>query len=609
MRRAFRFLLALAFFILPVCRSQHAQAVPVQGSSRKPSLLFVTIDTWRWDYMGASGSGRADTPAMDGLAGRGVYEPEILAPCPLTTPSHASMFTGLTPLKHRVLDCMSYSLPSDVPTLAEAFKKAGYKTAAVVSGDTLKRRFGLARGFDLYDDLEMQKRYAEDIMPSSRDGAVTTRKAVAWLRGLNSGDPAFLWVHYFDLHTPYRSRPVYDAKYPKNRYAAQVNFVDDQVAALVAAIGADPGRSWRIVVVGDHGEGFGEHGEIGHGYSLYRETLDVPFIVSPRPQAPLVHPRPWAIIDIEPTVREWFGLPGNAGVDGESLFKAGTPGRNISAVSFLASFMFNVTPVYGLRRGGMMYMKHADEELYDIHSDPGETRNISGGRSLARELETSRGICEALFPQREIQAILNPTLKSTQADLDSLRGLGYIQGSVPKLSEVQRVSLRTVLQDFSALQKSRTELKSSGDIGKLKETYDAFLRKYPRAASIYRAYGRLMLQNKDYESAFTAFDTAVRLNPNDPDSLLNLGTLYIDIKKDPRAAVVLLERSCELSEAEPITHLNLGIIFNDILKDPKKAYPHFKRFLELDPENEEVPKIIAVVKKMEAAGITGSSIK
>jgi arylsulfatase A-like enzyme len=596
MKRTLRFLCALTvtlFFI-------NSSAVP---GGAKPSLLFVSIDTWRWDHIGVSGAGKVRTPALDRLAAKGLYEPEILTPCPLTTPSHASMFTGLTPLRHRVLDCMSYALPPGLPTLAEAFKNAGYSTAAIVSGDTLKRRFGLARGFDFYDDSGMQKRYADDPMPSSRDGALTTQAAIAWLRNLGSGEPAFLWVHYFDLHTPYRPRPVYEAKYPKSRYAAQVSFVDDQVASLVAALGVDKGRSWRILVVGDHGEGIGEHGENGHGYSLYRETLNVPFIIFPKPQASLVHPKPWGIIDLEPTVLEWFGFSPNTAVDGESLFKPGTAGRSLSSISLLASFMFNVNPVYGVRRAGSMFISQASEELYDISTDPGETDNLSADPSREKDLRALRENCRTVFPEQEIQSILSPTLRSTQADLDNLQGLGYIQGSTPKLNEVQRADLPTVLKDFGTVQEARTEYKRSGDTKKLKEVYAAFLRKYPRSASIYRDYGRLMLQVNDLDSAFTAFDKAVRLNPNDPDSLLNLGTLYMQIKKNPRAAALLLERSVELSEAEPIAHLNLGIIYNDIFKDPKKACLHFKRFLELDPENPEIPRIRAVVKKMEASGI------
>jgi arylsulfatase A-like enzyme/regulator of sirC expression with transglutaminase-like and TPR domain len=603
-----RFLLSaiavtLALGAGPAKPGQPAPATRAQTASAKPSLLFITIDTWRWDYIGVSGARKVQTPTLDRLARGGVYDSEMLTPYPLTTPAHASMFTGLTPLRHRVLDCMSYSLPAGIPTLTEAFKSAGYSTAAFVSGDTLKRRYGLTRGFDTYDDSGMQTRYEDDPMPSSRDGAVTTKAAQGWLKGLRPGAPAFLWVHYFDLHTPYRPRPAYEAKYPKDRYAAQAAFVDDQVASLLAAAGADPARNWRIVVVGDHGEGFGEHGELGHGYGLYRETLSVPFIIHPKPQKPMTYPKPWGLIDLDPTLREWLGLPANPGVDGTSLFRASSAERTLQSLSLLGSFMFNVTPVYGVRKGQTMYMKHALEEFYDVAKDPDQKRDLAGDASRKKELEASRAICSKVFPSQEIQSILNPTLTATQAELESLQGLGYIQGATPKLAEVQRVDLRTVLADFTELQKSRTALKKSGDLKKLKETYDAFVKKYPRAAAIYRAYGRLLLLNKDYEGAFQAFDKAVRLNPNDPDSLLNLGTLHLQLKNNPKAALVLLERSVQLSEAEPIAHLNLGIIYNDVYKDSRKAYPHFKRFIELDPQNPEIGKIRAVVQKMEAAGL------
>jgi len=597
-------LLALVPLLLLAAISSHPDSPPTPATraAPAPSLLLVTIDTWRWDHIGVSGSGKVQTPALDRLARGGVYERELLTPYPLTTPAHASLFTGLNPLRHRVLDCMSYALPGDIPTLAEAFRARGYQTGAVVSGDTLKRRYGLTRGFDAYDDSGMQNRYADDPMPASRDGAATTQLALTALKGLRPGQPAFLWVHYFDLHTPYRSHPAYEAKYPRSRYAAQVAFVDDQVAALVAALGADDTRSWRIVIVGDHGEAFGEHHEIGHGYTLYRPTLSVPFIAYPRPEPGFVHARPWGLIDLEPTLREWFALGANPGVDGESLLGSGTPGRCLYSLSLLGSLMFNVNPVFGVRRGEAMYMKHAVEELYDVSTDPDEAVDLSAVAARGKELSAARDLCGAAFPPQSIQAVLDPTLQSTQAELDSLRGLGYIQGATPKMSEVQRADIRRVLDDFNAVQKARETLLRSGDTKSLRATYDAFLKKYPRAASVYRAYGRLMLQTKDYPAAFEAFERAVRLNPNDPDSLLNLGTLYLQLRHDPKAAAVLLERSLGLSEAEPIAHLNLGILYSDYLKDPRKAYPHLKRFLELDPENGEAPRIRAVVKKMEAAG-------
>jgi len=572
-------------------------------SSGVPSLLLVTIDTWRWDHVGVSGAGKVQTPNLDRLAREGLYEREILTPYPLTTPAHASLMTGLNPLRHRVLDCMSYALPGTIPTLAEAFKARGYRTGAVVSGDTLKRRYGLARGFDTYEDTGMQNRFADDPMPSSRDGAATTGIALKALGSLPPGQPAFLWVHYFDLHTPYRTRPAYEARYPKSRYAAQVAFVDDQVAALTGAVQGDRTRLWRIVIVGDHGEAFGEHHEIGHGYTLYRPTLSVPFIAWPKPQAGFLHARPWGLIDLEPTLREWFALGANPGVDGESLLGAGTPGRSLSSISLLGALMFNVNPVFGIRRGDTMFMKHAVEELYDLAADPDEARDLSTLPARRGELASARDLCAAAFPTASIQSVLNPTLRSSQAELDSLQGLGYIQGTTPKLSEVQRVDMRVVMDDFNALQKAREALVRSGDAKRLREVYDAFLKKYPRAASVYRAYGRLMLQTKDYPAAFEAFDRAVRLNPNDADSLLNLGTLYLSLRKNPRAAAILLERSLELSESEPIAHLNLGILYSDALKDPGKAYPHLKRFLELDPGNVEAPRVRAVVKTMEAAGL------
>jgi arylsulfatase A-like enzyme len=210
------------------CGGGHETVTEGHGApaSGPPSLLLVTVDTWRWDYIGASGMGKVPTPALDRLARGGVYDAELETPCPLTTPSHATLFTGLLPLNHRILDCVSYSLPAELPTLAQAFKAKGYGTAAFISSQTLVRHFGLDRGFDHYDDGGMNRTSDSYWQTATRDGAITSAAALEYLKARAPTAPLFLWVHYFDLHIPHRARPAYDAKFP-NAYAAQVAFVDD----------------------------------------------------------------------------------------------------------------------------------------------------------------------------------------------------------------------------------------------------------------------------------------------------------------------------------------------------------------------------------------------
>ena len=548
-----------------------------------PSLLFISIDTWRWDHIGVSGQGKVETPTLDELARSGVYEPEVVVPCPLTTPSHASMFTGLVPTRHRVLDCVNYTLPRPLPHLQEAFRKKGYRTAAFVSGQTLLRRFGLDRGFDVYDDSGMRKRSEDDWMGATRDGLDTTRAALEEFDGLPASQPAFLWVHYFDAHAPYRPRPAYDRRYPGKPYRAQVAFIDDQVARLIDRVRRDEGRSWRIVIVGDHGEAFGDHHEIGHGFGLYRATEHVPLIICPVPERPLLHPRPWGITDLDPTIREWFGLPEVRDVDGASLFERGDPDRLLPALSLQSAFMFNVNPVLGIRKGNLYYMRHGVEELYDLSEDPAMLRNLARSAPHKKDLLEMRRFCNDVFPLEGLQELLFPTLESSPEELEQLQGLGYVGGLVPKLNALQRADIRDVLDHHNVLEAAKERSYQSGDWEHLVRAYRSFLKLYPTASNIYKNFGKHLVRLQRLDEARPVLEAAIRLNPEDADSLLNLGTLLLK-KGEPGKARILLEKSVELAPEDPIVWKNLGILYDDYLGEPAKAIPYYRRYLELAPE-------------------------
>src|SRR3954471_3349803 len=189
--------------------------------SPRPNVLLVTIDTLRWDHLGCYGDQRASTPVLDALARRGVRFDTAIAHVPLTAPSHASILTGLTPLRHGMRDNGGYTLPGDVPTLATRLASAVYRTAAFISGFPLDRRFGLASGFENYDDR--LTRTAGRAPYTERPADVTTDRVIAWLDQLVSasgrnlatsqGRPWLAWVHYFDPHAPYAPPAAFAARF------------------------------------------------------------------------------------------------------------------------------------------------------------------------------------------------------------------------------------------------------------------------------------------------------------------------------------------------------------------------------------------------------------
>jgi arylsulfatase A-like enzyme len=573
-------LLALVCGGIPAPAESPAPQQPLQKAPPAQSLLLVTIDTWRWDYIGVSGAGKVETPTLDRLAREGVYDPESMTSCPLTTPAHASILTGLDPLNHGILDCTKYKLNEAVPTLAEAFEAAGYATAAFVSSETLKARFGLGRGFDLYDDSGMTRRGKGDWIAPSRDGREVTEAFLQYLPTLASGQRAFVWAHYFDLHLPYRPRPAFDKKYPRDNYAAQAAFVDSEIGRVLAALKADAGRSWRIVVVGDHGEGLGEKGEDTHGIGLYRGTLHVPLILFPKPDAALLQAKPWGLVDLAPTLREWFGLPAAATSNGMSLFQKDRPGRPLFAVSAEPSLLFCVEPSLGVRQGQLLYLRGGGEELYDLQSDPAETRDLSKKPERGSDLDRLRLLYDRTWPAGWLSEALPPSLHPSQEELKNLMSLGYISGSAPPGGKVQRTDVREVMKDKSDWDRAREAAFRTGKDDDLRSLYARLVEKYPDSYALRNWYGPLLARAGRYQEAISILEPAARLYPQSGTTLMNLGVVYLSMGQ-PEKAKKFLEGALEWEPGNRLIHKELGMLYADHIVNPAKAVKHFKKYLEL----------------------------
>ena len=244
----------------------------------RPSVVLVTLDTTRADALGAMGNAKARTPALDALAARGALFERAYASTPLTLPSHTTILTCVDPEVHGVRDNGDPVAVEGLETVAQHLAARGYATAAFVAAFVLDSSFGLDRGFDLYDDeIERVDDPLSFAVPQRR-GVVVTDRALKWL-GERRRSPFFLWVHYFDVHTPRNPPPPFDRL--GDPYAGELAYADAQVARLLeGARRAARGREMLIVVVGDHGESLGQHYEATHGVVAYDSTLHVPLIAA-----------------------------------------------------------------------------------------------------------------------------------------------------------------------------------------------------------------------------------------------------------------------------------------------------------------------------------------
>ncbi len=400
------------------------------SAAERPNVVLITIDTLRADHLGCYGDASALTPALDDLARRGVRFATAVAHAPLTAPSHASILTSQTPLKHGMRDNGGYVLPAGVRSVAETFRNAGYGTAAFVSGFPLTRRFGLDRGFETYDDHLPRGSDKRRTAYVERSADRTTDAVVKWLDATASSSPSraplFLWVHYFDPHAPYEP-PAAFAGRVGSPYAGEIAFVDSQIARLLGHVETRVGLSRTLVLVtADHGESLGEHGEDTHGIFLYDSTLRVPFIVAgpgvPSGRVPTTVARG---IDVAPTLLDYAGLEPRA-MEGRSLRRAAA-GETLEdlpayAESLHSQLQYGWAPLHAWRSARYKLIEAPRPELYDLQADDHESHDRAGEEKT--RLEALR---------RELLNAMNTTTPGAAQAIDDetaarLDALGYLGG-------------------------------------------------------------------------------------------------------------------------------------------------------------------------------------
>lgn len=266
----------------------------------RPNILFISLDTTRADHLTPYGYERRTSPRLKQLADEGVLFERAYAPTSTTGPTHATWFTGLYPIEHAVLK-NGHTLATRYDTLAEALQEAGYDTAAVISSFVLDGKFGYDQGFAYYDDAIKQNESAVNVDEFEghavehgfdRRARYTTEQALAWLNQREESDgPFFFLAHYFEPHYPYKPPLRFVRQFVSRSqtrleqlialYDASLLHTDEEVGRLLDAM-ASRGllENTLIVVLGDHGEGLGDHGVMLHGRNVHEEQVLVPFIVN-----------------------------------------------------------------------------------------------------------------------------------------------------------------------------------------------------------------------------------------------------------------------------------------------------------------------------------------
>ena len=275
-----------------------------------------------------------------------------------------------------------------------------------MSAFVLARRFGLGRGFDLYDD-------SLPAGSSERAAAGTTDAALAELNQ-PSGKPRFMWVHYYDPHYPYEPPEPFRSTYASNPYLGEVAAMDQQLGRLVDAFRRTAPGPVAIVLVGDHGEGLGEHGEEQHGHLIYNSTMRVPLAIEGPGVSVAVADAPVSTRRVFHTILDWAGL----GAD-HSL-RAATP-EPVLGEAMKPFLEYGWQPQVMTVDGRHKAIEAGKLETYDVVSDPGETKNLGSGTNLSK---AARAALDD-YPVPSPDAAVTPGALDDEAK-QRLASLGYV---------------------------------------------------------------------------------------------------------------------------------------------------------------------------------------
>ena len=568
-------LLAAALLLFAGCRGRRRPA--------NANVLLVTIDTVRADHVGAYGDPAAETPNLDRLARAGVRFDRAISAVPLTLPSHATILSGLLPPHHGLRNNGAGKFPASRETLATRLSAAGYRTGAFVGSYVLDHRFGLARGFDTYDDEIVRDPSAPGALEAERPGREVVNRALAWL-AKEKGRPFFAWVHLYDAHAPYDPPEPFRWRHREHLYDGEIASVDAQVGRLLdwlAKNGAE--KNTVVAVAADHGESLGEHGELTHGFLLYEPTLRVPFIVrAPGVAAGRSIATPVGLVDLAPTVAALAGEPlASAGLDGRDLSVSLEGGREPAASDLYSESeyprIFGWSGLSALRRRNLKYIEAPEPELYDLSSDARETKNLLAGRPARTDLADRI----AAFRRDEAKPA-NPEGPDRESAA-KLASLGYVSGSPAAAPRGEKGKNPREMVDLFRRFEEAHWATVGGKVAEAKATLERLVAEDRGNPVFLDSLAQACRKMRDYPAAIDWYRKAVAAAPEDPDYRYDLAVTLEEAGRS-RESLAAIEEAIRRDDTRPESHNALGIARWG-QGDASGALAEFDRAAALDPRD------------------------
>ncbi|HEX6087593.1 MAG TPA: sulfatase-like hydrolase/transferase, partial [Thermoanaerobaculia bacterium] len=493
-------------------------------SSETPVIL-ISIDTLRSDHLPAYGYDRVSTPHLDALRADSILYERAYSHCPLTLPSHATMFTGLLPSANGVRDNVGYRVEARVPTLAELLKKNGYATGAAISAFVLRRESGMGRGFDFYDDDVEALGKADAIGYVQRAGGETVAAAEQWLDKVEK-DPFFLFVHLYEPHTPYTPPEPYRSQY-KLAYDGEIAHVDQIVGNFLDSLKRRGLYDKALIVLtSDHGEGLNDHGEEEHGIFLYREALQVPLMVklpNQRKSGESVK-APVQLVDIFTTIMEQTATPMVKHDQHARSLVALTeeaPSRPIYAESYYPRLHFGWSDLHSLIDGDRHFIRAPIPELYDLASDPAEKKNrLPDDRRNYVQMRTA---IEPFVKAASAPSAVDPE------EAAKLAALGYVGSSVSTTDDGELPDPKTTVHVFQQIRQAYTHFRNEKFDAALALTRQ-LLRENDKIVDIWDLQSKIFSKMGRNHDAIAAAREGLKRQPNAVPLLMTVANHSIAVK-------------------------------------------------------------------------------
>ena len=638
--------LLFAAVLLPGTLHAAAARRPARAAAARPDIILITVDTLRADHVGVYGSSPAATPAIDSLAAGGVVFDRAISQVPLTLASHVAILTGTYPFHNGVQDFTGQPLAPSFQTVAQAFQRNGYATAAVVSAFVLDRSWGLARGFDVYQDAFAPRSFVEKNMALvERPASQSVDLAIAWLKR-RPGKPFFLWLHLYDPHSPYDPPEPFHSRYQHDLYSGEIAYADSQLGRLFQFLKAS-GIYDRaaIVLLSDHGESLGEHGEKEHGFFIYNSTVHVPLIVKPPagksapppPVATMHVTRPVEAAATAPTLLELAGIKDRIQLQFQTRSLVGLihgingkdePAETTAySETFYPLSSFGWSPLRGLQSERYHYIQAPSAELYNLPADSREQTNLLASQSaVASVFQDKLAQLVQRFPPPQQQ----PTTGVSPDTIAKLRALGYVAYKSPVPAEALAAGLpdpKSKVEEFNAILRAGDMLQL-GDVAAGRKILEEARRTDPGMYIISFMLGEAALRQSEWEKASSEFEQCLKLNPSFDQAMTGLaralaqqGDLpgarqwlqkatainpqnyrawyalgFIESRNDPAAARVALQKVVEIQPGFAFAHRDLGWLEYRLKRYPD-ALVHFENAIRLGVKDKNT---------INAAGISAS---